>query len=132
MRRLLVLLSLSLGLAAAPAGAHEPEWRRAADADVLLEPFDIEPDPIRLEAGRPVRLRFVNSGQRTLSFSAPDIFRAARIRAGDGEDQDDGSFRLAAGERRTIVLVPAPGRYRMKSTNFLHRLLGMSGRIVVE
>ena len=117
---------------AAPAAAQEPEWRRAADADVLLEPFDIEPDPIRLEAGRPVRLRFVNSGQRTLSFSAPDFFRAARIRTGDGEDLEDGDFRLGAGERRTIVLVPAPGRYRMRSNNFLHRLLGMSGRIVVE
>ena len=119
-------------LVVSPAAAQEPEWRRAADADVLLEPFDIEPDPIRLEAGRPVRLRFVNSGQRTLSFSAPAFFRAARIRSGDGEGLEDGDFRLRAGERRTIVLVPAAGRYKMSSANFLHRLFGMSGRIVVE
>ena len=115
-----------------PAAAQEPEWRQAADYDVLLEPFDIEPGELRLEAGRPVRLRFVNSGQRTLSFSAPGFFRAARIRSGDGDDLSDGSFRLAAGERRTILLVPAAGRYSMRSPNFLHRLFGMSGRIVVE
>ena len=130
MRRLLLLLALVAF--AAPAAAQEPEWRQSADFDVLLEPFDIEPSELRLEAGRPVRLRFVNSGQTGLSFSAPGFFRAARIRSGDGEDLADGDFRLAAGERRTILLVPARGRYRMRSANFFHRLLGMTGRIVVE
>ena len=133
MRRLLLLSALLLAAPlAAPAAAQEPEWRQSADADVLLEPFDIEPGTLRLEAGRPVRLRFVNSGQRSLSFSAPGFFRAARIRSRDGDDLADGSFRLEAGERRTIVLVPAAGRYRMRSDNFLHRLLGMSGTIIVE
>lgn len=119
-------------LLAAPLAAQEPEWRQASEYDVLLEPFDFEPRELRLEAGRPVRLRFVNSGQRSLSFSAPGFFRAARIRSREGDDLTDGSFSLAPGERRTIVLVPARGRYRMRSANFLHRLLGMTGRIVVE
>jgi plastocyanin len=127
----LLLLPLAL-LLAAPTAAQEPEWRQSADFDVLLEPFDIEPGEIRLEANRPVRLRFVNSGQRSLGFSAPSFFRAARIRSGDGEDLRDGTFRLEAGERRTIVLVPRAGRYRMRGVNFFHRLMGMKGRIVVE
>jgi plastocyanin len=133
MRRFVLLAALLL---ASPLGAsaavQEPEWRQSADYDVLLEPFGFEPEVIRLEADRPVRLRFVNSGQRSLSFSAPAFFRSARIRSGDGDDLSDGSFRLEAGERRTIVLVPARGRYKMRSANMLHRLLGMSGRIVVE
>jgi plastocyanin len=131
-----LLLLLTAFLLAAPLGAsalaQEPEWRQSADYDVLLEPFGFEPEELRLEAGRPVRLRFVNSGQRSLSFSAPAFFRAARIRSGDGEDLADGSFRLEAGERRTILLVPAAGRYKMRSANFFHRLMGMNGRIVVE
>ncbi|HEX8193797.1 MAG TPA: cupredoxin domain-containing protein [Allosphingosinicella sp.] len=133
MRLLLLLSALAL---AAPVGAQpaarEPEWRQSADFDVLLEPFDIEPGVLRLEANRPVRLRFVNSGRRSLSFSAPSFFRASRIRSGNGEDLGDGSFRLEAGERRTIVLVPRAGRYAMRSSNFFHRLMGMKGRIVVE
>ena len=134
MRRLLLIAVLMLAAPLAPPAwaQGEPEWRQAATFDVLLEPFDIEPGELRLEAGRPVRLRFVNSGQRSLSFSAPGFFRAAQIRRGEGDDLADGSFRLEAGERRTIVLVPAAGRYSMRSANFLHRLLGMSGRIVVE
>jgi len=132
MHRLLLLMTALCLAAPAAAPAQEPEWRQSADYDVLLEPFDIEPGELRLEAGRPVRLRFVNSGQRTLSFSAPGFFRAARIRSGAGDDIADGSFRLGPGERRTVVLVPAAGRYKMSSANFLHRLFGMSGRIVVE
>ena len=78
------LLALVLVLAAAPAAAQrEPEWRTAPEYDVLLRPFAYEPPTIRLEAGRPVRLRFVNGGQATHSFQAPRFFRAARLRRGD-------------------------------------------------
>ena len=128
----LPLLLAALLFAAAPAAAQAPEWRAAADYDILLEPFDIEPAPLRLEAGRPVALRFVNSGQRSLSFSAPAFFRAATIRPGDESAIQAGAIHLEAGERRTIYLVPQRGRYRMRSDNLLHRLLGMSGRIIVE
>jgi uncharacterized cupredoxin-like copper-binding protein len=131
MRRLLLLAFLLATPLAAPVAAQEPEWRQASDHDVLLEPYDIEPSEIRLEAGRPVRLRFVNSGQTSLSFRAERFFREARVRSGD-DTVRDGSFRLAPGERRTIVLVPTRGRYKMSSTNFFHRLMGMTGRIVVE
>jgi len=119
-------------LLAAPAAAQETNWRQHSDYDVLLEAFDIEPAPLRLEAGQPVALRFVNSGQRSLSFSAPGFFRAARIRPGDEAAIRNGTLHLEAGERRTIYLVPQRGRYRMRSANFMHRLLGMSGRIIVE
>ena len=119
-------------LLAAPAAAQEPEWRIAPEHDVLLQAFDIEPETIRLRAGQPVKLRFVNQGQATFSFSADEFFGAARIRSGDGDHLGDGHFRLAPGERRTIALVPAPGRYRARSGNIIHRLLGMSAIIVVE
>ena len=131
MRRLLLLLCAFL--LAAPAAAQEPEWRVAPEYDVLLRPWAFEPDPIRLEAGRPVKLRFVNQGQATHSFSAGEFFRDARIRAGaDAELLADGKLTLAPGERRTIALVPARGRYRARSGNFIHRLLGMSVEIIVE
>jgi uncharacterized cupredoxin-like copper-binding protein len=132
-RKMLPLLFALLVAAplAAPA-AQEPEWRQAGEYDVLLRPFAIEPQVIRLEAGRPVRLRFVNSGQATLSFRAPAFFAAARMRTRDADLVAGGGLRLAPGERRTIVLVPAAGRYRVRSANFIHRLRGMSAEIVVE
>ena len=129
MTRLLVCLFL---LVAAPALAQEPEWRTAPEHNVLLTPFDFAPDPIRLEAGRAVKLRFVNQGRATLSFAAHEFFRAARIRARDSENLRGGHFRLAPGEQRIIALVPAPGRYRVRSANLIHRLLGMHATIIVE
>ena len=128
-RLLLVLCAFLLGT---PALAQEPEWRAAPEYDVLLRPWAFEPNPIRLEANRAVKLRFVNQGQATHSFSAGNFFRNARVRSGDIEIVGDGSLRLAPGERRTIALVPAPGRYRVRSGNIIHRLLGMSAVIIVE
>ncbi len=120
-------------LLAAPALAQgEPEWRAAPERDVLLHPFAYEPRLIRLEAGRPVKLHFVNNGRATLSFSAPAFFRAARVRGGDARALAGGSIRLAPGERRTVALVPAAGRYRARSANPAHRLRGMSALILVE
>lgn len=134
MRRLLILAAaLVLAVPASTSVlAREPEWRQSADYDVLLRPFAYEPKELRLEAGRPVRLRFVNSGQSTLSFSAPAFFQAAQIRSGDADLVRGGTLRVGPGERRTILLVPAAGRYRMRSANIVQRLLGMGGRIIVE
>ncbi len=130
MRLLLPLAALFL---AAPAAAQrEPEWRTAPEADIILHPFLYEPRVIRLDANRPVKLRFVNNGRAALSFSAPAFFRAARIRGRDRERLDGGSLRLAPGERRIVALVPAPGRYRARSANLTHRLRGMSALILVE
>lgn len=120
-------------LIAAPAAAQRaPEWRTAPEQDVLLRPFAYEPSIIRLRAGQPVKLRFVNQGRATLGFSAPGFFAAARIRPRDRGAVRGGSLRLAPGERITIALVPAPGRYRARSRNLSHRLLGMSALILVE
>jgi plastocyanin len=131
MRRLLLVLML-LVLAAPAAAQGETEWRTAPEYDVLLRPWAYEPKVIRLRAGEPVRLRFVNQGQATHSFSAPAFFRAARVRGRDAGLVADGGFRLAPGERITIALVPAPGRYAAHSRNIVQRLLGMHGVIVVE
>ena len=129
MRLLLFLLVL---LAAVPAAAQEPEWRTAREYEVLLHPWSVSPDPIRLEAGRPVKLRFLNQGQATFSFSARDFFRTARVRPGDADEVADGHISLRPGETRTIAVVPSAGRYRARSGNWIHRLLGMNARIIVE
>ena len=130
--RFLLLLSLLVAMPLAGEAQQQPEWRQSSEYDVLLRPFGFEPRVIRLEAGRPVRLRFVNSGQASLSFRAPSFFSAARLRTRDADIVSGGAVRLAPGERRTIALVPAAGHYRVRSGNLVHRLRGMSGEIIVE
>jgi hypothetical protein len=130
MRPLLLPLAALLLVAAQPP--PEPEWRTAVEYDVLLRPWAYEPNSIRLPAGRPVRLYFVNQSPTTMAFGARTFFRAARMRPRDDDIAARGGFRLAPGERRAVALVAPPGRYRARSFNILHRLLGMSAEIVVE
>lgn len=130
--RPLILALAAFALAAPAAAQDEPEWRAAAEEQILLRPFAYEPGIVRLAAGRPVKLDFVNNSRTTLAVGAPDFFRAARLRGRDARAVAGGALRLAPGERRTIALVPAPGRYRVRSTNLAHRLLGMSAEIIVE
>ena len=133
MRPLLLSLAALLLVAAQPSvPAPEPEWHAAIEHDVLLRPWAYEPKVIRIPAGQPVRLRFVNQSPATMAFGARDFFRAARMRPRDADVAARGGFRLAPGERRAIDLVAPPGRYRARSFNLVHRLLGMSAEIVVE
>ena len=130
MRAVLLLAAL---LAATPVAAQRAsEWRTAPEADILLRPFAYEPRIIRLRAGEPVKLRFVNNGRTALGFSAPDFFAAARIRPHDRRAVRGGVLRLAPGERVTVALVPAAGRYRARGRNLSHRILGMNALILVE
>jgi plastocyanin len=121
---------LGLLLLASPAAAQD--WRMALEYDVQLSAYDIQPGEIRLKAGEPVRLRFVNNSNQGLSFSAGDFFRSAKLRRRDSGLVRGGTLKVPPLSTRTIVLVPRPGRYRAQGANLLHRLLGMSGRIIVE
>jgi plastocyanin len=104
----------------------------APEYDVQLSTYDIQPGEIRLKAGEPVRLRFVNNSNRGLSFSAGDFFRSAQMRRRDSRLVKGGAVRVPPLSTRVVVLVPRPGRYRAQGANLLHRVLGMSGRIIVE
>jgi len=124
------LLTTGLLLLAAPAAAQE--WRMAPEYDVQLSTYDIQPVEIRLKAGEPVRLRFVNNSNQGLRFSAGEFFRAAKLRRRDSELVRGGDVEVPPLSTRTVALVPKAGRYRAAGANFLHRLLGMSARIIVE
>jgi len=104
----------------------------APEYDVLLTAYDIQPREIRLKAGEPVRLRFVNNSNEGLRFSAEGFFRDSKLRRRDSGLVKGGSLEVPPLSTRTIVLVPKAGRYKATGANLLHRLLGMSGRIIVE
>ena len=127
MRAFLIPLALAF---ASPAAAQD--WRMAPEYDVQLSTYDIQPGELKLKGGEPVRLRFVNNSNQQLSFSAERFFKASKMRRRDGDLVKGGTVAVPPLSTRTVVLVPKAGRYRMQGRNFLHRLLGMSGRILVE
>ena len=130
MRKLAHSLTLAAAFAAAPAAAQE--WRMAPEYDVLLTTYDIAPEEIRLKAGQPVRLRFVNNSNQPLRFAAGPFFKQAQLRRRDGELIKGGAIEVPALSTRTVVLVPKAGRYKARGGSFIHRILGMGGKIIVE
>jgi hypothetical protein len=79
-----------------------------------------------------VRLRFVNTSNQTLAFSAGGFFRAAKARGQDGGTMKGGRIDVPALSTRTVVLVPKRGRYKVRGGTLFHRVLGMRGRVIVE
>ena len=133
MRRLIALILLLLAIpASAQQREREPEWRQAREEHVLVRLGAFEPNPLRLEAGRPTRLIFYNNTRAELGFTAGAFFRASRIRSRDADLVRSGGLVLGPGETLTIALVPREGRYRIRSRSWLRRFLGMSAEIIVE
>ena len=128
MRR--IVLFLSLLVLALPAAAQE--WRTAPEYDLLLTSYAIQPKVLRLKAGEPVRLRFVNNSNEPHRFAAAAFFARAELRERERTMVRRGSLEVAPLSEQTLVLVPHAGRYRMTGGSVAQRLLGMNGRIVVE
>lgn len=120
-----------LALLAAPA-ARAQDWAHAPRVEVSLSSFKYAPKTIRLKAGQPVILRFVNQADGGHDFTARSFFEMAAVRGPDRADTADGKIDLKGGQRREIALVPKAGRYQVKCTHSFHTLLGMTGQIIVE
>lgn len=128
----LLRMLIGLSLLAAPAVAAAPEWRQAREYDVQISSYDIQPSRLRLRAGQPVRLRLINASRQDHQLVAGDFLAASQVRSRDRAAVAGGRIAVAAGETVELALVPAPGRYRVTSSNFFHRLLGLRGDILVE
>jgi len=128
MRRL--MLAVCALAMAGPAAAQE--WPSAPEYDVLLTSYAIQPHVLKLKAGEPVRLRFVNNSNEPHRFAAGAFFARAEVRGGDRELVRRGEVAVPPLSERTVALVPKAGRYAMQGAPLAQRLLGMHGRIIVE
>ena len=116
------VIAMSLMLAA-PAAAQP------AQVVIRVWSFGFAPNPIRLAAGRPVTMTFVNQSGSSHDFSAPGFFQHARITAGAAPEDE---IELQGHETKRITLVPSRGTYQAHCSHFLHKQLGMSDMIIVE
>jgi plastocyanin len=127
-RQTMLLAAFCASLAATPIRA-EPE---TTDVEIGLVSFKFRPAVIQLEHGRDYVLHFVNSSNGGHDFTAQAFFDAAKIAPEDRAKLNKGSVELEGGEDASIHLTaPAPGRYKVHCSHFMHATLGMTGEIVV-
>lgn len=113
-----------LMFASAPSPAQP-----AAQLVVTMANYAFTPRPIRLVAGRPVTLTFVNRSGGGHDFTAREFFASSRITAGAAPG---GEVELRGGESRSVTLIPARGSYKAHCGHFMHSTFGMTDRIIVE
>jgi plastocyanin len=111
----------------AAAAASQPV--AAPVQSIALYSYGYNPDPIVLTAGKAVTLQFVNRSGGGHDFTAKKFFRSARIISGN---VTDGEIDLGGGRSASVTLVPAKGRYKVHCGRPFHKMLGMTGDIVVR
>lgn len=101
--------------------------------NVQLSNFSFTPSDIVLEHGRPYVLRLSNAAGGGHDFTAREFFAAASVAAEDRRYISEGEVEVPPGQVREIHLTaPAAGKYNLKCTHCLHKLMGMSGTIIVR
>lgn len=109
-------------LSAAPLAAQPS----AVTIDVTS--FAFAPQPIRLAAGRPVTLTFVNRSGGGHDFTARNFFASSAI---SGTPPAGGAIALAPHQSHSITLVPRAGTYKAWCSHFMHKQFGMRATIIV-
>lgn len=102
--------------------------------NVQLSSFKYTPRTIVLDRGKSYVMRFTNASKDGHDFSAPAFFAASKIAAGDRRMESEGEVEVHPGMTHEVRLTaPAtPGRYKVKCTHRFHKLLGMSGTLIVR
>ena len=96
---------------------------------IQLYSYGYNPDPIILDAGKRVTLTFVNRAGKSHDFTAPRFFGSSKIVTGN---VGNGEVELRGGESASITLIPVAGRYKVHCGKPFHKVLGMSGDIIVR
>ena len=114
-------------------GAQAATPQADAVVNVQLSSFKFTPRTIVLDRSRPYSLRFHNASKDGHNFVAPAFFAAAQVAPGDRWRVAHGEVEVPPGQLREIRLTAPPaGRYKVKCTHRFHKMLGMTGTIIVR
>lgn len=122
--RLATIAFLSLAVAGSASAQPAPQ-----SVTIAVRSFSFAPQPIRLRAGQPVTLTFVNQSGSSHDFTAGAFFAAATITAGAAPN---GEIELRGHETKSITLIPRTGTYPAHCSHFMHSMFGMRDQIIVN
>ena len=127
--RIAQYIALPLALMAGTSALAQP----SPTIMVQMANFKFTPENIVMDHGQSYVLRLTNVAGGGHDFTAPGFFAAASVAAADRRLIADGEVEVPAGRTIEIHLTaPAAGRYKLKCSHTFHKMLGMSGEIVVR
>ena len=101
---------------------------------VSMTSYAFAPSTLTLNAGQTYRVHFSNDSGKSHDFAAREFFASSTIAPEDkAKIEEDGEVELESGQAADITLTPnRSGTYPATCTHFMHAMLGMSGKIVVQ
>ena len=130
--RVTALLVSTLVFAALPVASVA---QRPAPERVVIDmvSFKYKPTAITLRHGQAYTLHFVNRSRGGHDFTAKAFFAAAQVAPADRAKITGGEVEVAGGTEVDIqITAPAPGRYSVHCSHFMHKILGMKAAIIVD
>lgn len=105
----------------------------ATPVTITLTSYAFTPNTVTLKANTLYRLHLVNNAAKGHNFSAPEFFAASTVAPTDKAKVTDGAVELDDGQTVDVTVTPnRPGTYNLNCTHFMHTMLGMTGKIVVQ
>jgi uncharacterized cupredoxin-like copper-binding protein len=115
----------------APARAAEIDWSGAQLVTIITVEYAFEPNHLALRSDTAYRLYVNNQGRELHELTAPDFFKAIKLRNPEALNREHTEIVLQPGEEKDLYFVtPQPGRYDMWCAD--HDWAGMTGDITVE
>ena len=101
---------------------------------VSMTNYAFTPSTLTLKAGQTYRIHFSNDSGKGHDFAAREFFQSATVAPEDKSKLEDGDeVELDAGQSADITVTPnKPGTYAASCTHFMHAMMGMAGKIVVQ
>jgi uncharacterized cupredoxin-like copper-binding protein len=128
--RLTPLLAALLLVALVPGNAHAVDWSKAQTVSVVTVEYAFKPANLTFRKGVAYRLHIDNQGKETHEFTAPDFFKAIRIRDPKVVNADLTEIVVQPGEQKDLFIVAKqPGSYTLKCSD--HDWAGMVGGIAI-
>jgi uncharacterized cupredoxin-like copper-binding protein len=127
----LSLVGFAVGLTIVNAAAIAAEWSQAQQITVVESEYQFSPKALTFKRGIAYRLHLENHGKEQHEFTAPEFFKAVRLRNAKALNPDRTEIEIPPGAAKDVFFIPQQhGHYPLRCSD--HDWAGMTGAITVE
>jgi uncharacterized cupredoxin-like copper-binding protein len=125
-----LLIGGAVALALSAQGAFAADWAKAQKVTVATVEYAFQPASLTFHQGVAYRLRVGNKGKETHEFTAPEFFKAIKLRDAQPLNPDRTEMVIQPGQHKDLYFVAQqPGSYKLRCSD--HDWAGMVGDITI-
>ena len=123
-------LAAILLIALSPSVTRAEDWSAAQTVTVIAVEYEFDPSNLSFKQGVVYRLHIDNQGKKVHEFTAPEFFKAIRMRDPKIVNADLTEIVIQPGEQKDLYFIAQqPGTYKLICSD--HDWAGMVGDITV-